>query len=187
MAIYKFYQIFTSLKKVLGVERASEIFPEYATLPDKMTPQDQAKLGKVLMDRMDTLLTPQEVTQVRHKHTCNPSKEQVAEIIRIKEIEKDIDARCEAFSRFMAPSSIKRSGDIVTVSFDQEKCVCGMFRKLDHYEPTSKTWCECCNGHVIKMYSLLFDQPIASRLVEGIASGGKDCIFEIQLRSTSVR
>lgn len=54
-----------------------------------------------------------------------------------------------------------------------------MFRKLDNYEPISKTWCECCNGHVIKIFNLICDKSVKSELVEAISCGGQDCIFKI--------
>ncbi|MFZ5354871.1 MAG: hypothetical protein ACOZCL_19395 [Bacillota bacterium] len=42
MAIYKFYQIYISIKEVLGEEMATKLFPEYSALPNKMPANEQA-------------------------------------------------------------------------------------------------------------------------------------------------
>jgi hypothetical protein len=70
---------------------------------------------------------------------------------------------------------------MLTVSFGWGKCICGMFRKLDAYEPVSKSWCECCNGNVIKIYSKLCDKAVSSEIVEAVACGGSDCIFKVKI------
>lgn len=181
MAIYKFYQIYTSIKKVLGEDMAQKLFPEYSTLPDKMPAHEQAQLGKVIMDRMDKLLEKDDIVRVRQKHTCNPSKQQIAEINRLKEKCNNLNEFCDEYSKFLTPGHVKKDDDILIVSFGLNKCICGMFRKLEDYEPISKTWCECCNGHVIKMYSLICDKPIKSEIIEAIACGGNDCVFQIQI------
>ena len=180
MAIFKFYQIFRSLKSELG-EKAHEIFPEYKHLPDKMSPQDQAALGKTIMDRMNEKLKKEDILKIRHKHTCNISKEQKAKIDELKALYDDLDLRCQAYSKFMAPGYVKKTGSHIQVSFGLNKCVCSMYRKLDDYQLTTNTWCECCNGHVIKMYSYLFDQSVGSKILETIVSGGKDCLFDLSI------
>ncbi|QVK17420.1 hypothetical protein KHQ81_11255 [Mycoplasmatota bacterium] len=181
MAIFKFYQIYRSIKEVLGEEMVKEIFPEYADLPDKMPAKEQAELGKIIMDRMDILLDENTIKKIRQMHTCNPSKEQVAKINELKEKTNNLDEFLHEYSKFLAPGYVKRDGDTLYVSFGLEKCVCGMFRKLETYEPVSKTWCECCNGHVIKMYRMICENIKSSEIVEAVACGGNDCIFKITI------
>jgi len=74
MAIFKFYQIYKSIKEELGEDMALKLFPEYLTLPDKMSPQKQAELGKILMNRMDELLGRETIVKIRQKHCCNTPK-----------------------------------------------------------------------------------------------------------------
>ncbi|MGF7059527.1 DUF6144 family protein [Brassicibacter mesophilus] len=184
MAIFKFYQIFLSIKEELGEDMAVKIFPEYSTLPDKsseMPADEQAKLGKIVMDRMDELLEKDTIVKIRRKHTCNLTKKQIQEINELKEKSGSLDEFCVKYSKLLSPGYVKKDGDLLTVSFGWNKCVCGMFRKLDKYEPVSKTWCECCNGHVIKMYSLICDKIVEAEIQETVASGGQDCIFKVML------
>lgn len=181
MAIFKFYQIYRSIKEVIGEEMAHKIFPEYESLPDKMPADEQAKLGKVVMDRMNAELDKETVVKIRQMHTCNPSKQQIAKMNELKQTCSNLDEIIKEYSEFLSPASLRREGDIIHVSFGQERCVCGMFRKLDTYEVMPKSWCECCNGHVIKMYSMLCDKPVKSEIVEAVACGGNDCIFKVTM------
>lgn len=181
MAIFKFYQIYRSIREVLGEEMAVKIFPEYTAIPDKMSASDQAQLAKVIMDRMDELLDKDTIIRIRQRHTCNPSKQQIDEINELKEKCSNLDEFCIEYSKCLSPGYVKKDGDLLTVSFGWGKCVCGMFRKLETYEPVSNTWCECCNGHVIKTFSMICSKPIASQIEEAVACGGKDCIFKIKI------
>lgn len=181
VAIFKFYQIYRSIKEILGEEVAMKLFPEYPTLPDKMPAPEQAQLGKILIDRMDMLLDKDTIIKIRQKHCCNPSKEQIAEINRLKEKVNNLEELCLEYSKFLSPGYVKKDGDLLTVSFGLSKCVCGMFRKLEEYEPVSKTWCECCNGHVIRTYSMICGKPVKSEIVEAVACGDKDCVFKVTI------
>jgi len=181
MAIFKFYQIYRGIKEVMGEDMAIKIFPEYATLPDNMPANEQAQLGKALMDRMDKILDKDHIIKIRQKHSCNLSKQQIAEINELKEKCSNLDEFCTEYSKLLSPGYVKKEGDLLTVSFGWNKCVCGMFRKLETYEPVSKTWCECCNGHVIKTYSMICGKTVASKIEETVACGGKDCIFNINI------
>lgn len=181
MAIFKFYQIFRSIKEILGEEIAMQLFPEYSTLPDKMPASDQAALGKKIMDRLDKSLDKETVIKIRQKHTCNPSKIQISQINEVKERTNNLDEFCKEYSSIMASGYIKKKGNFLTVSFGLDKCVCGMFRKLESYETVSKTWCECCNGHVMKMYSMICDKPVESEIIDTIVCGGHDCVFYIKI------
>lgn len=181
MAIFKFYQIFRSINEELGYNMAIKIFPEYLRLPDKMSAQEQAKLGKIVMDRMDDLLDKDTIIRIRQKHTCNPSKQQIKEINELKDKYKNPNEFFIEYSKTLSPGYAEKYEDTITVSFGWDKCVCGMFRKLDIYEPVSKTWCECCNGHVIKIYSFICDKAVESVIQETVVCGGKDCIFKVKI------
>ncbi|HYE80815.1 MAG TPA: DUF6144 family protein [Clostridia bacterium] len=181
MAIFKFYQIYRSIKEVVGEDIAQKVFPEYATLPNKMPADKQARLGKMIMDRMDAEMDRETVVKIRQRHTCNLSKEQIAKINELKQKAKDLNEVIQQYSEFLSPGSVRRNGDMLHVSFGLDRCICGMFRKIETYEIMPKSWCECCNGHVIKMYSMICDKPVKSEIVETIACGGSDCIFEISI------
>ncbi len=181
MAIFKFYQIYRSIKEVLEEDMVMKIFPEYDTLPDKMSAKEQAELGKVIMDRMDKLLDKKTIVKIRQMHTCNPSKEQVAKINELKVKTKNLDEFLKEYSKFLAPGYVRKDENTLYVSFGLKKCVCGMFRKLQTYEHVSKTWCECCNGHVIKTYNMICDKIESSEIMETIACGGNDCVFKMEI------
>lgn len=181
MAIFKFYQIYRSMKEVLGEDMATKLFSEYSTLPDKMPPAQQAQLGKILMDRLDEQLDRNTIIKIRRSHCCNLSKEQITEINELKSNSSNLDELCQKYSICLSPGYVKKDGDLITVSFGWNKCVCGMFRKLGTYEPVSKTWCECCNGHVIKMFSMICDKTVESEILEAVACGGRDCIFNVKI------
>jgi hypothetical protein len=181
MAIFKFYQIYRSIREVLGDDTAQKLFPEYSSLPDKMLPNQQAQLAKILMDRLDESLDRDTIAAIRRKHSCNISKGQAAQIDELKKKCSSLDEFCAEYSKLLSPGYVKKDGNLLTVSFGWGKCVCGTFRKLDDYEPVSKTWCECCNGHVIKTFSMICGKPVESVLVEGAACGGRDCVFKVKI------
>lgn len=182
MAIFRFYKIYLSIKEVLGEDTALKLFPEYSTLPAKMPPDEQARLGKEIMVRMDKSLDKNIIIKIRQKHCCNIPKEHIAKINELKEKYINLDDIIKEYSSFLSPGHIDKQNNLLRVSFGWGKCICGMFRKLETYEPVSKTWCECCNGHVIKTFTLVCGEPVSSSIVETIASGGKDCSFEVILK-----
>ena len=162
---------------------ANKIFPEYSTLPDnssQMPANKQVELGKIIMDRMDDLLDNDTIVRIRQKHTCNLTKKQIKEINDLKEKVENIEDFCIKYSELLSPGYLKKDGNGFIMSFGWGKCICGMFRKLDEYEPISKSWCECCNGHVIKMFTKICDNTVKSEIQETVASGGEDCIFKVQ-------
>lgn len=181
MAIFKFYQIYRSIEGELGEDMAVKLFPEYSTLPEKMPTNEQAQLGKVIMERMDELLDKSTIAKIRHKHCCNIPKEHVTKINELKEKCSNIDEIFREYSKFLSPGHVEKIDNSLNLSFGWDKCVCGMFRKLETYEPVSKTWCECCNGHVIKIFSKICNKTVSSKIVETVACGGKDCSFEVNI------
>ncbi len=181
MAIFKFYQIYRSIKEELGEDMAVKLIPEYSILPEKMPANEQAQLGKAIMERMDELLDKDTIIKIRHKHCCNIPKDHIAKINELKEKCSNQDEFFKEYSKFLAPGYIEKSGNSLNVSFGCGKCVCGMFRKLETYGPVSKTWCECCNGHVIKTFNKICDKTVSSSIVETVACGGEDCIFEVNI------
>ncbi len=181
MAIVKFYRIHRSIREELGEEMARQLFPEYTALPEQMPLPEQARLSKLIMDRMDRLLDRDTIARVRRKHCCNPSRQQIEEIHALKEQCGDLDEFCAEYSKFFAPGHVEREGDLLTLSFGWGKCVCGMFRNLESYERMSKTWCECCNGYVIKVFRMIFGQKVVSRIEEAVICGDRDCVFKVRI------
>lgn len=178
MAIHRFSMIFDGLKKELGEDEARRIFPEYSSLPDesrKMSAKEQFELAHSIMERMDHSLEREQIKKIRHSHVCNLTKMQVREFTELKE-------RCESLDELLTACGCIKQGDgAYLLRWDNAKCVCGLCRKLDAYEAISKTWCECCNGHVIKSYSWVCGLPISSEIVETYASGGKSCSFKLSV------
>jgi hypothetical protein len=146
-----------------------------------MSAPEQAKLGKLITDRMDEFLDKNTISKVRHKHCCNIPKEHLAKINELKEKCSNIDKIFTEYSNFLSPGYIKKHRNSLNVSFGWGKCVCGMFRKLETYELVSEAWCECCNGHVIKSFNMICDKTTSSKIIETVACGGKDCIFEVNI------
>jgi hypothetical protein len=181
MAIFKFYQVYRSINEELGEDMAIKIFPEYRTLPDKMPGHEQAQLAKVIMDRLDELIDEKTVIKIRQKHCCNIPKENIDIIKKLKEKCSNLDEICVEYSKFLSPGYVEKNGNQLTISFGWHRCVCGMFRKLETYETMPKTWCECCNGHVIKTFNMICNKTIESEIIEAVACGGKDCIFKINI------
>lgn len=179
MAIFKFRQIYLSIKEELGEEGVNKLFPEYSSLCDKMPQSEQAKLAKIITDRMDEMLDDDTVKRIRHKRCCNIPKNHEAEITRLKKEKKNTDEIIKEYSNFLKPGYIIKDKDSYIISFGLGKCVCGMFRKLSTYDLMSKTWCECCNAHVKKTFKLICDKDLESEIVEAVACGDKDCIFKI--------
>jgi hypothetical protein len=181
IAIFQFYQIYRSINEELGEDMAIKIFPEYSNLPEKMSAKEQAKLGNVLMERMDDLLDKNTISKIRRKHCCNIPKEHIIKINELKDKHVNLEDILRDYSEFLTPGFVTQNGNTLNVSFGLDKCICGMFRKLEIYESISKSWCECCNGHVIKTFSYICDKIVSSEIVESIACGGEDCVFKVNI------
>ena len=173
MAIHKFAMLFKNLEKHLGKEGASEIFPEYESIPEKMNATDQTDLARRIMDRMDKLLDRETIVKIRHGNSCNFPKKQRQEMLEIM-------SKCKNTDEFLTAYGYIRQDDRTYLSnFKSIKCYCGLFRKLDKYEPISITWCECCNGHHEKGLQEICRHPIKTELIESISSGGKSCVTRV--------
>jgi len=174
MAIHKFTMLYKNLAKHIGKEATLKIFPEYATLPDKMNATEQASLARLVMDRMDESLDHETIVKIRHGNTCNLPKEQKHEMTELM-------SKCKDIHDFLiAYGYIKQEDGTYLSNFKQQpKCCCGLFNKLDDYEPISTTWCECCNGHHEKGLREVCGQPVKTEIIESIASGGKNCVTKV--------
>ena len=176
MAIHKFNMLFKDLETNLGKGIALKIFPEYATIPDKMDKDDQAKLMRLVMDRMDKKLDHETIVKIRHGHTCNLPKKQKQEMFELM-------LKCKNIEEFLVAyyHCTKQEDGTYLTNFGPgaTKCWCGLFNKLDKYEPISITWCECCNGHTQKGIMEIWGQPVKTKIIESVASGGKSCRYNI--------
>lgn len=179
MAIFKFYQIYRSIKEVLGEEKSKELFYEYETIEDKMPLDEQAKLASKIINRLDNSLDAETVKRIRHKHPCNIPKKYNDKINELIEKYDSVEKRIDEYIKWDKKTTIISEDNSIIVAWGLPKCVCGMFRKLDEYETMSKSWCECCNAHNAKTFSKLCGKKVESELFEGIACGGKDCIFRV--------
>ena len=176
MAIHKFAMLFKNLEKNLGKEAALQIFPEYATLPEKMGAEEQAALARRVMDRMDESLDREKIVKIRRGNVCNLPKEQRREMTELMRKCKDIDEFLTAYGY------VKQEDGAYLSNFKrQPKCYCGLFKKLENYEPISITWCECCNGHHEKGLREVCGQPVKTEIVESISSGGGNCVTRVSV------
>ena len=174
MAIDRFSMIYKNLKAHAGEDAAKKIFPEYATLPDKMDAEDQVELARCIMDRMDNSLDREIIKKVRHGNTCNLPKEQKREMTELMATCKDIHEFLVAYGY------IKQEDGTYLSNFQrQPRCWCSLFRHVDSYAPISITWCECCNGHHEKGLREVCGHPVKTEIMESIASGGKNCITRV--------
>ena len=176
MAIHKFAMIYKNLMAYAGESMATQIFPEYETLPDNMNAADQLELARRVMDKMDAFLDRETIEKVRHGNTCNLPKEQKREMTELM-------ASCKSIHEFLiAYGYIKQEDGTYLSNFEQQpKCWCSLFRKSDQYEPISITWCECCNGHHEKGLREVCGHPVKTEIIESIASGGKNCITRVKV------
>jgi len=145
--------LYKILEKHLGKEAALKLFPEYSTIPDKMSTQEQVSLARRVMDRMDKSLDFETIVKIRHGNTCNLPKEQRREMTELM-------SKCKDIHDFLIAYGYTKQEDGTYLSnFKQEKCYCGLFNKINKYEPISITWCECCNGHHEKILEKFVDNP----------------------------
>lgn len=176
---FKFYQLFRSMKEELGLERAKELFPEYETLPDKMSKEEQVNLARILMKRLDDELDKDKVISIRMKHPCGVPKPTQQRKGEIKEEFINDDERIHAFIKHLNGTYERISDNEYLVTWGLTECVCGMFRNLKEYEPISPTWCPCCNGHNELLFTALLDKEVKSELLSGICAGHKECSFRV--------
>lgn len=92
-------------------------------------------------------------------------------------------AKCKDIHEFLLGYGYIRQEDGTYLSnFAQAKppkCWCGLFNRLDKYEPISITWCECCSGHHEKGLREVCGHPVKTEIIESIASGGKSCVTRV--------
>ena len=173
MAIHEFSMLYKNLETHLGKESALKIFPEYKTLPEKMAAEEQVALARRVMDRMDKSLDRETIVKIRHGNACNLPKEQRREMTEIM-------SKCKNIDEFLiAYGYIKQEDGTYLSNFKSSNCYCGLFRKLDKYEPISITWCECCNKHHEKGLWEVCRHPVKTEIIESISSGGKSCVTRV--------
>ena len=178
--IFKFYQIFRSIKEVVGIEKAKQVFPEYEKLPDKMLPEEQAELARIIMTRLDRTFDKDTILRIRMKHPCGIPKKDNESILLIKNSYKSAEERIGAYSTYLQGKYNCISNNEYIFTWGNRFCECGMFRKLSSYVPISPTWCQCCNANNKMQFEFLLDRNITSELLEGICCGGKNCSFKIK-------
>lgn len=115
--IFKFYQIYRSIKEILGESKANELFPEYLTLPSKMSAEDQIQLAHVLMDRLDKSLDQNTVIKIRQQHPCNIPKADKEKMQEIKESFENIPDRIKAYSQYLGGSFSSYGKNVYTFSW----------------------------------------------------------------------
>ena len=117
MAIHKFAMIYKNLMAYAGESMATQIFPEYETLPDNMNAADQLELARRVMDKMDAFLDRETIEKVRHGNTCNLPKEQKREMTELM-------ASCKSIHEFLiAYGYIKQEDGTYLSNFEQQpKC-----------------------------------------------------------------
>lgn len=179
--IFKFYQIYRSMKEIIGENKANELFPEYSTLPNKMSAEDQIELAHILMDRLDNSLDHDTIIKIRQLHPCNIPKADKQKMQEIKENFENIDDRIKAYSEYLGGSFSSCGRNVYTFSWGNKKCNCGMFRKMENYKKISCSWCECCNANNKLQFDYLCDKAVESKLLQGICCGGTDCSFRITI------
>lgn len=177
--IFHFYQLKKRLEEYAGEEVRKEIFFDYDEISNKIKPEEKAAYAKKLMARMDSILDDETRVKIRRSCSCNLSKQQIAEIDNLMNQYNEIDSFLNEYSKTLQPGSIKRLDDKLLLSFGWGHCVCSVFRKAKTYEPVSRTFCECCNGHVQKWFGYIFKKPIDTEIVETVSTGGNDCLFKI--------
>jgi hypothetical protein len=177
--IFHFYLLKKRLDEYVGEEVRKEIFLGYDEISNKVKPEEKAVYAKKLMERMDSMLDDETRIKVRRACSCNLSKLQIAEIDDLMNQYDEINNFLIEYSKTLEPGSIKKLDDKLLVSFGWGHCVCSVFKKAKTYEPVSKTFCECCNGHVQKWFEYIFKKPIDTEIIKTIATGGDDCLFEI--------
>lgn len=177
--IFHFYLLKKRLDEHVGEKLRKEIFLGYDEISNKVKPEEKAAYAKQLMERMDTMLDDETRKKVRRACSCNLSKTQIAEIDNLMKRSKEISDFLTEYSKALAPGSIKSLDDKLLVSFGWGRCVCSVFKKAKTYEPVSKTFCECCNGHVQKCFEYIFKKPVDAELVKTVATGGDDCLFAV--------
>lgn len=176
---FKFYQLYRSLKEVVGLEKAKEIFPEYETLPNKMSDEEKIEMARTLMKRLVETFDEKTRNLIRMKHPCGIPKDFKEKMIVIKKEITDSESRIKLFIEYINGSYLKINDNEYDVTWGIRECVCGMFRNIKTYNTISPTWCLCCNGHNKLLFESLLDQNIESILLTGICAGDKICSFKI--------
>lgn len=69
---------------MLGVDKANHFFPQYVTLPDKMSRLEQVNLARKVLDRLDNELDKDTVPAIRGRHPCGIPKTNQQQINEIK-------------------------------------------------------------------------------------------------------
>lgn len=147
-----------------------------------MTKDDQVKLARVLMNRLDGKFDKNTVKAIRRKHPCGIPKPTQDQISKIKNEFSNNEDRIKAFIDCLNGSMTTINEKEYFITWGITECVCGMFRNLKDYEFISPSWCECCNGHNKLLFESLLEQEVDSELLGGICAGNKNCAFKITIK-----
>lgn len=166
------------LDNYVGEEMRRRILPEGECIYSTSTSKQKAGWAKAVIDRMDQLISDDEMRKrIRHGCACGISRKQEDLVRRAKVKHANLDDYLAELSSTGLHGKMQREGNTLQVAFNLGRCVCSVVSGAT--EPLSRTFCECCNGHVKMMWGKMLGMPVRSEMLETHRSGGQECRFVV--------
>jgi hypothetical protein len=186
--------------RVLQQQLASQVDPDTCaaildgldTITDASSQVAKAAWAREVTRRMDTVLPPQTCVAVRERCACLLSTAQSVYAKTFRRLRRHYrdDARYleEAVAYLNTTRPLRRcgavtlDGDAIHSVIARGQCDCTVIRQ-GLTEPISITWCHCCKGSLLSVYTYLFPDRICEmEIVSTVASGGEECRFITRFR-----
>lgn len=163
----------------VGEEMRKQILPDGETIGSSAKQVKKAEWAQRVMARMDTLLDEPTRIRIRHGCACNVSAKQKQLAKQYRKEYPNLDDYLRALDVTKQFGRIRREGNTLYVEYGWGRCLCGVVEKTT--EPVSRTFCECCNGHMHKLYEVVLNHPVTVEMVETISTGGEECRFIVHM------
>jgi hypothetical protein len=170
---------------------AGEAFLEGAEGLAKATDEEVALWLKAAMEKLDSMVDEATRTRIMMECGFNCARINAAHIERARKKR----AKYESLNDFLESEERKpqkgtrmeRRGDTIYQYYTPAafrggmRCYCGLWRGLPPDQTTSKTWCLCSRGFVMKLWEAYLGKMPDVELLESCISGAAECKFAIRI------
>jgi hypothetical protein len=169
----------------VGVDVRRQILPDDETIAAGAPPKRKAEWARKITVRLDKHVKDKDVLRgIRHGCACEVSQRQMQMIKAARKRHDDLDDVLAELNQTGLHGNTVREENTLHVAFGNGRCVCGVISQND--VPLSPTFCECCNGHVEKLWALISGSPVHSDMLETHNTGGHECRFDVRIAPAPV-
>ena len=97
----------------------------------------------------------------------------------IRDSKGSVDRLVELMGKIVGPENCTRQGNLVTLVYPVQKCVCGW--SPQRAPMADDPYCECSKANNQMLFETVSGKPVKVQVVESARRNGKPCRFLIQL------